>query len=164
MSQTKKEKETDAIRKRLEHYTTYQRRIDNLIERLDYLESVMGSVSSPNLSGLPAGGDGTSKTERQILRKMEIEQQLRDMIDAEAKERRELEGLISYMKNPDEQTVLEMRYLDGAKWWPICDALYSMESDYDQKADKYLKRTFKIHGSALQALAKINRDISPTLA
>lgn len=164
MSQTKKEKETDAIRKRLEHYTTYQRRIDNLIERLDYLESVMGSVSSPNLSGLPAGGDGTSKTERQILRKMEIEQQLRDMIDAEAKERRELEDLISCMKNPDEQTVLEMRYLDGAKWWPICDALYSAESDYDQKADKYLKRTFKIHGSALQALAKINRDISPALA
>lgn len=69
MSQTKKPKETDEVKKKLEHYATYQRRIDNLIERLEYLESTMGSASTPNLSGLPSGGgDGSSKTERQVLK------------------------------------------------------------------------------------------------
>ena len=58
-------------------------------------------------------------------------------------------------KQPDEQTVIEMHYLDHVKWWPICAALFSGEADYAEKADKYLKRTFKLHGSALQALAKI---------
>ena len=54
------------------------------------------------------------------------------------------------MERPDEQTVIEMHYLDHVKWWPICAALFSGEPDYAEKADKYLKRTFKLHGSALQ--------------
>ena len=142
MSQTKKPKETDAIKQKLEHYAAFQRRIDNQIERLEYLESVMGAPSSPNLSGEPSGGgDGSSKTERQVLKKLELQQAIRDMIEQ--------------MERPDEQTVIEMHYLDHVKWWPICAALFSGEPDYAEKADKYLKRTFKLHGSALQALAKI---------
>ena len=163
MSQTKKPKETEKIKKKLEHYTTYQRRIDNLIERLEYLEATMGSPSTPNLSGEPSGGgDGTSKTERQVLKKLELEQQIRDMIADEERERKELEALISLMEKPDEQTVIEMRYLDGAKWWAISAALYGNETDYDEHEQRYLKRTFKIHGSALQSLAKVERKQNPT--
>lgn len=162
MSQTKKPKETEKIKKKLEHYTTYQRRIDNLIERLEYLEATMGSPSTPNLSGEPSGGgDGTSKTERQVLKKLELEQQIRDMIAGEEREHKELEALISLMGKPDEQTVIEMRYLDGAKWWAISAALYGNEADYDEREQRYLKRTFKIHGSALQSLAKVERKQNP---
>ena len=90
-----------------------------------------------------------------MLRKTELEEKIRDMVLEERRLRKELEDLIDAMKNPDEQTVIEMRYFDRAKWWPICAALYSTEPDYEEKADKYLKRTFKLHGSALQALARI---------
>lgn len=158
MSQTeeKQPKETDAIKKRLEDYAAYQRKIDNQIERLETLAATMGSPSTPNLSGLPSGGgDGTSKTERQILKKMELEDKIRAMIQQERQWRTELEALIETMKNPDEQTVIEMRYFDRMKWWSICSVLYSGEADYEEKADKYLKRTFKLHGSALQALARV---------
>ncbi len=156
MNQTKKSKGTDALKQKLKHYGAFQRRIDNQIERLEYLESVMGSPSSPNLSGEPSGGsDGSSKTERQVLKKLELQQAIRDMISDEAAERKELEDMIEQMERPDEQTVIEMHYLDHAKWWPICAVLFSGEPDYDEKADKYLKRTFKLHGSALQTLAKI---------
>lgn len=156
MSQTKKPKETDAIKQKLEHYAAFQRRIDNQIERLEYLESVMGAPSSPNLSGEPSGGgDGSSKTERQVLKKLELQQAIRDMIADEAAERKELEGMIELMPKPDEQTVIEMRYLDGAKWRQVSDALYSMEPDYEERSSTYLKRTFKLHGSALQTLARI---------
>lgn len=162
MSQTKKPKETEKIKKKLEHFTTYRRRIDNLIERLEYLEATMGSPSTPNLSGEPSGGgDGTSKTERQVLKKLELEQQIRDMIAGEERERKELEALISLMGKPDEQTVIEMRYIDGAKWWAISAALYGNETDYDEHEQRYLKRTFKIHGSALQSLAKVERKQNP---
>ena len=104
MSQTKKPKETDAIKQKLEHYAAFQRRIDNQIERLEYLESVMGAPSSPNLSGEPSGGgDGSSKTERQVLKKLELQQAIRDMIADEAAERKELEEMIEQMERPDER-------------------------------------------------------------
>jgi hypothetical protein len=156
MIQTKKPKETDAIKRKLEHYATFQRRIDNQIERLEYLESVMGAPSSPNLSGEPSGGgDGSSKTERQVLKKLELQQTIRDMTGDEEAERKELEEMIELIQKPDEQTVIEMRYLDGAKWKQVSGTLYSMEPDYEERESIYLKRTFKLHGSALQALARI---------
>lgn len=156
MEKEKQPKETDAIREKLERYAAFQRKIDNQIERLENLVATMGSPSTPNLTGLPSGGgDGTSKIERQVIRKTELEEKIRRTIREERELREELEKLIDAMKNPDEQTVIEMRYFDRARWWPICAALYSAEPDYDEKADKYLKRTFKLHGSALQALARI---------
>ena len=92
-----------------------------------------------------------------MIRKLELEDKIRHMEQDERKLRRELEELIDRMEKPDEQTVIQMRYLDGSRWWPICAALYSNEADYAEKADKYLKRTFKLHGSALQTLARIDR-------
>lgn len=154
----KQPKETDKIKKKLEHVAALKRRIDNLIERLEYLESTMGSASTPNLTGLPGGGDGTSKTEREVARKLELEAQIRDMIGEEARTRRELEHMIGLMKKPDEQTVIEMRYFDGASWWTICTTLYGNEADYEEREQRYLKRAFKIRGSALQSLAKIERE------
>ena len=148
-------KETDEIKQRLESYATLQRKIDNQIERLENLIATMGSPSTPNLTGLPSRG-GTSKIERQVARKDELEEKIRRMIKEERQLRAELEQLIEKLKNPDEQTIIEMRYIDQAKWWTVCAALYSTEPDYEEKADKYLKRTFKLHGSALQALARLN--------
>ena len=143
-------------KERLQHYATFQRRIENKIERLVYLESVMGSPSSPNLTGLPGGsGDGSSKTERQVVQKDELIQAIRDMQQEEYDERMELELLIGKMKNPDEQTVIEMRYFDHARWWAVSAALFGDMEDYEEHEKRYLKRTFKIHGSALQSLAKI---------
>lgn len=157
MAKEKQPKETDEIKQRLESYATLQRKIDNQIERLENLIATMGSSSTPNLTGLPSGGgDGTSKIERQVARKDELEEKIRRMIKEERQLRGELEQLIEKLKNPDEQTVIEMRYIDRAKWWTVCAALYSTEPDYEEKADKYLKRTFKLHGSALQALARLN--------
>lgn len=156
METEKQPKETDAIKKKLEAYTVFQRKIDNQVERLSNLIATMGSPSTPNLSGLPSGGgDGTSKIERQVIKKMELEEKIRHMIEDERQQRAELEDMIEEMPKPDEQVVIEMRYLDQSEWWPICEALYSTKDDYAKNADKYLKRTFKLHGSALQALARI---------
>ena len=157
IAKEKQPKETDAIKQKLESYATLQRKIDNQIERLENLNATMGSPSTPNLTGLPSGGgDGTSKIERQVAKKDELEKKIRRMIMEERQLRKELEQLIETLKNPDEQTVIEMRYIDRTKWWTVCAALYSTEPDYNEKADKYLKRTFKLHGSALQALARLS--------
>lgn len=159
MVKEKQPKETDAIKQKLESYATLQRKIDNQIERLENLNATMSSPSTPNLTGLPSGGgDGTSKSkiERQVAKKDELEKKIQRMIMEERQLRKELEQLIEALKKPDEQTVIEMRYIDQAKWWTVCAALYSTEPDYNEKSDKYLKRTFKLHGSALQAIARLS--------
>lgn len=157
-SEAKQPKETDEIKKKLESYTSLQHRIDNQIERLENLEATMGSISSPSFDGISGGGgDGTSKQERQVIRKIALEEQIRDLITTETNDRKELERLISEMEKPDEQTVIEMRYLDAASWWTICAALHGNREDYDEHEKRYLKRTFKLHGSALQSLARIYR-------
>lgn len=157
-SEAKQPKETDEIKKKLESYAALHRRIDNQIERLENLEAVMGSISSPSFDGISGGsGDGTSKQERQVIQKVTLEETIRRMIADEDQERNELEALISEMEKPDEQTVLEMHYFDAANWWTVCAALHGSREDYDEHEQRYLKRTFKLHGSALQSLAKIYR-------
>ena len=160
MEHKKQAKETDTIKQRLQSYAALQRRLDNKIERLVYLESITGSPSSPNLSGMPgSSGDGCGKTERQIVQKEELKSEIKDMTRRECEERTELERLVKEMQDPDEQTVIEMRYFDNVKWRPICDALYSSNPDYIDKVDKYMKRIFKIHGSALQTLTRIQKQM-----
>lgn len=149
-------KETDAIKHKLESFATLQRKIDNQIERLEQLKQTMGSPSSPNLgSGGGGSSDGVSKIERLVERKDELDRKIRGLIYKESVIRKELERLIEQLTNPDEQTVLEMRYLDRHNWWTICAALYSDRDDYQNSSEKYLKKTFKLHGSALQSLTKI---------
>ena len=152
-------KETDEIRALLESYTTYQKRIDNTEERLAFLELTIDSPSSPSLSGMPGGSrDGTSKQERDILKKLELEERLQEMYTEENRKREEIEALIEQMDKPDEQTAIEMRYIDRANWRAIAAVLYGNEPDYDEHEQRYLKRVFRLHGSALQSLARIHKQ------
>ena len=164
MSQTKKQpKETDEIKALLAAYTKLQKRIDNTEKRIECLDLAMGAPSTPNYSGMPGGSrDGSSKQERDMIRKEELEEKLADMYAEENRRREEIEELIELMEKPNEQTVIEMHYIDNAKWWPICAALYEDEPDYEENMQRYLKRTFKIHGSALQTLARIYNEKGET--
>ena len=160
MNKTERQpKETDKIKAFLESYPKLQKRIDNTEARLTALCLSMGEPSTPSYSGMPSGSrDGSSKQERDVIKKIELEEKLRDMYAEENRKREQIEAMIERMDKPDEQTVIEMHYLDNSKWRPISIALYGEKPDYDQHEQKYLKRTFKIHGSALQTLARIYED------
>lgn len=153
---SKQPKETDGIRALLGAYTNLQRRIDNAEERLAFLEESLVSPSSSGFSGMSGGSrDRTSKQERDYIKKEELERKLGDMSAEENRLREEIEGLVELMENPDEQTVIEMRYFDRVSWRTISVALYGSEEDFETEEERYLKRTFRVHGRALQTLAKI---------
>lgn len=159
-SQTKRQpKQTDEIKALLAAYTNLQKRIDNTEKRLECLEISMGSPSTPSYNGTPGGSrDNSSKAERYIIKKEELAEKLDELYAEENTLRDEVERLIERMEKPDEQTVIEMHYMDGTKWRMISVALFGEEPDYDENEQRYLKRTFKIHGSALQSLARIYAD------
>ena len=154
-------KQTDEIKALLKAYTDLQRRIDNTEKRLEALELSKATPSTPNYSGMGGGSrDTSSKQERNYIKYEELMEKLEDMNAEENRRREEIETMVDLMENPNEQTVIEMHYLDGAKWWPICVSLYGEEPDYDENEKRYLKRTFKIHGSALVSLAKIHASMT----
>lgn len=158
MSQTEKQpKQTDEIKALLTAYKQLQRRIDNIEKRIECLEISMGSPSGPSYSAAPGGSHdfSSSKIERDYIKWEELKEKLGNMNAEESRRREELEGLIELMEKPNEQTAIEMHYLDGVKWRSVSVALFGEEPDYDENEKRYLKRTFKIHGSALQSLARI---------
>lgn len=149
-------KETEDVKDFLASYQSLQKKIDIFEERLTFLEYTMGSPSSPNLSGVPSGTrNTTSKQERDVIKKMELEEVIRDLYVEESRLREEIEELLSQLDNPHEQVAVQMRYIDGAKWRDVSVVLFGSEPEYDEYEERYLKRTFKFHGSALQKLAKL---------
>lgn len=157
-SAEKKPKETDAIKALLAAFTKLRKRIDNTEKRLEALELSVGA-STPSYSGMPGGGgERSSEQERYAIKKEEIQEKLDNMYAEENRRREEIEALIELMEKPNEQTVIEMHYLDNIKWRLISVAIWGEEPDYDENERRYLKRTFKIHGSALQSLAKIYKQ------
>jgi hypothetical protein len=150
-----KEKETDEIKKLLAAFVKLRKRIDNTEKRLEALELSVGA-STPSYSGMPGGGgERSSEQERYAIKKEEIQEKLDSMNAEENRRREEIEALIELMEKPNEQTVVEMHYLDNIPWRLISVAIWGEMPDYDENERRYLKRTFKIHGSALQSLAKI---------
>lgn len=153
-------KETEDVKNYLSSYNALQRKIDMFEERLAFLEYTIGSPSSPNLSGMPSGSrNTTSKQERDVIKKLELEEKIRDLYAAESSLREEIEELLEHLENPFEQVAIQMRYIDGAKWRDVSVVLFGNEPDYDDYEERYLKRTFKYHGSALQRLAKFYQKV-----
>lgn len=155
----RKPKETDEIKAFLEKYLNFQKRIDNAEKRLEALELTKYDPAHPNLSGLPGGSrDSGGRQERIKITIDRLKEKIGDLNEEENRYSEEIEEMVELMEKPDEQTVMEMRYIDKVGWSFISVALFGEEPDYDEYEKRYLKRTFKLHGSALQSLAKIYEE------
>ena len=155
-------KATDKIKAYLEAYTSLRNRIDMIEKRKALLELSMGAPSTPNLSGLPGGScDRSSKQERDYIKKEELEEKLGVLSAEENRLRDEIEAMIERMEKPVEQSVIEMHYLDGMRWKSVSFAIFGEEPDYDAEVQRYLKRTHRIHGTALLTLARLYKGTQP---
>lgn len=150
---------TQRIKDRLAAYTAMLRDIDNQLERLDRMEMTMASPPGPDLTGMPRGsGTPSDRTGMMVLRKMELEEQIKERLAEEREERAALEAMIRQVENPDERAVLRLRYFDRADWDGICAVLFSDRQDYLERIDSYQNRTYKAHGRALLRMAEILKE------
>ena len=153
---------TQRIKDRLAAYTAMLRDIDNQLERLDRMEMTMASPPGPDLTGMPRGsGTPSDRTGMMVERKMELEEQIKETIAEEQKERASIEAMIQRVKHPDERAVLRLRYFDRADWDGICAVLFGDRRDYVDRVDAYQNRTYKIHGRALLNLAAALDELEP---
>lgn len=73
----------------------------------------------------------------------------------EATEREHLTAMIAELQCGNERQVLFARYFDGHSWAGVCELVFGCRADFDEKADSYQRRIFRIHGNALDNLNKI---------
>lgn len=154
---------TQKIKDRLADYTAMLRDIDNQIERLDRMTLTMADPPGPDMTGMPRGsGTPTDRTGMMVARKLELEEQIKESIAEERRENAAIERMIRKLDNPDERAVIRLRYFDRAGWDEIAGALFGDRQDYLDKEETYQKRTFRLHGRALLALAKVTEGTGIT--
>lgn len=56
------------------------------------------------------------------------------------------------LEEPNERQVIRLRYIDGFTWTDVCRGLFGRRKDYEERLDTFERRTYKIHGKALENL------------
>lgn len=148
--------DTDAVKYRLIEYRERAKDIESQTERLDRLEMKILSIGSPTLSDMPKSpSPPQDRTTALIADKIDLENDIRQAIAEQRREKEAIEIILRKLRHSEERAVIRMRYFDGASWNDVVDMLFGGKDDFLGKEDTYLRRTHKIHGSALLNMAII---------
>ena len=151
--------DVDAVKNRFNAYRDKEREIDVKVERLETLVSKMKSVGSPGMSDMPKTlGASNDRMARDLEHKEELENAINDAIAAQKAERAAIEAILDRLKVSDEREVVRIRYFECSGWNEVTKIMFGMKADFERKQDSYLRRVFKIHGSALLHIAMIEQD------
>lgn len=150
-------KRTQAIKERLNAHRDMLEKLEALKLELEYAEEQYGACKAPSFSGMPGGGGhtGKSETEVKVGRKIEIEEHVKRMQTKIDRDWDELEPMVENLK-PIETLVVNLRYRYGGEWDAVCFAVFGRRKDYELELDRYMNKTFKIHGRALLSLSEMN--------
>lgn len=147
------------VKQWLSRFAENERQLDNLIERVELLRSRLESPRAATVSGMPHGGgyegDQIGRTLGQIEKLEEIRQ---DHLKKSRHLYAEINITIDKITGrawPDLRAVLKMRYLDLANWSEINFMLWGGKSDFNDHEETYLRRTYRIHAEALEAMLNI---------
>lgn len=145
------------VKQRLIDYREADKYIDNLIEMQERVEAQLTGIGSPSFSDMPKAGTNSSpdRFTNKIAKLDELKAKVNDRIEQREKERHYFEKLLSKIKKANQVSVIEMRYFYSMEWEEVCSSIFGSKSDYEYKADSYMRRTFYIHGEALSKLAEL---------
>ena len=148
--------DVSAVKDWLIEYREKERDIDNQIERLERFIIKMTSVGAQVISGMPqAPGTAEDRIGGLVARKEELEGTIRSDVRKLGEKRKAVEGVLAQLKRSDERAVIRMRYIDRESWNTVAELMFGSRDDYEGKEDTYLRRVHKVHGAALQNMARI---------
>ena len=153
---------TDEVKRYLQLYGDRDREFFDLVERRAVLQLRAYAPSSAQLDGMPHSPGFVSDRTGNIVEQLEeldIELNAKKMdLRALYHEIDEYIGQIKAARRrgwPDRRAVLQMRYLDLADWSMITTMLFGQRGDFEDRRESYLRRTHRLHMTALLELAEL---------
>ena len=86
-----------------------------------------------------------------VLRRMDYEERIRPLIEANLREMEKIEEAISQIQDPMEREVLRLRYIDGACWKPMPWSEVALQI-YGDNDERCLMATYRLHSRALASI------------
>lgn len=134
----------------------HREELQNEQERYEILESRSGPKSK-QIDGMPhvASSNKDASYINDAFDKIEVEKKINELNKLIKEEYQLINLLIEKLKEPDEKSILKMRYFHCMEWSDIREVKFSQRPDYYENMDKYKDKVFKIHGSALKHMKEI---------
>lgn len=127
----------------LQDFRKLNRLVQEKTERLAALmESATRATSSFEAERISGTGD-RSRVESLMIRKIDLERQLDGSIDELNAQRYHIQNAIDRIEDPDQRSLLDMRYIDGKRWLFIMDRLHIGETT-----------SRRVHHAALEAFMR----------
>ena len=121
-------------------------RINSKLEQVRNLRELAVKATSTLSDTYSSGSGNKQKMEGVIVKIIDLENEIDEEIDRLVDLKQEIVSLIKKVKNPEYQTLLELRYLNFKTWEQI-----ATEMHYS------IQHTFRIHDKALSLLRIFKR-------
>lgn len=142
----------------LRRYQELQSDADRLWNRADELLARIESTRTSSLDGMPHGSNvDADRIGADLAHLEDLEREAAEAQQEATTARREIECAIRQIHGPrwpDRREILRLRYLDCMKWEDATERLFGDEPTFWDKPELFLRRTFKLHRSALESLAQ----------
>lgn len=152
------EKSNENLKQWLHHYTELQLDADRLWDRLEDLRGRVESARTAHLDGMPHGNSrDADRIGGDLARLEDLESEAAAVQQEATAARRKIEAAIKQIycrRWSDLRECLRLRYIDGLRWEDVAEHLYGDSQDFWDRQEAYLRRTFKLHKTALDALAQ----------
>ena len=146
--------DVETVKDWLNGYRELVRDINNQRARLDRMEMKLYSLGSPSFSDMPKSVSSTpDRNATKIDEKCDLENSIDEEELYKERKRQMIELVLKQLKSADERAVIRVRYIDVSSWDDVTDVLFGDREDYIGKEDTYLRRSHKLHGSALKHIA-----------
>ena len=132
----------------LEQAYRLEQRIDSKLEQVEMMR-YLTTKTSAIIRGDPGGGGDGNFMEDAIARIVDLEREIAAEICRLTELKREIAEIIGRLEEPEEQTVMEMRYLGYKRWPEIAQKMHRTESSL-----------FKLHRKALKSIEKTSTTIN----
>ena len=149
----------ERAKRRLRAFRDLQEDIDFKVERLQRLREKITALPSSNMTGMPRSPGRGDRASSLIARAVDLEKDIAKMRAKEAAEYEAIQLITLSMPKASERAIIQMRYLDHAKWPEICESLYQDRFDYDDNIENYMRQTFERHGRALCSFAAVENNV-----
>ena len=128
----------------LQQYKKIEREVRTLREQMEEMRLNMVAPSIPQLTGMPGAKGVSDKVFKAVSRYLEASEKYANKVDELTNELYYIEACIDHLKDPNERTLLRLRYISGIKWENIC-----VEMGYEWA------QIHRIHAAALRNILPI---------